>query len=362
MNARIIQFAVLMIACLSNTLLASSKTAVLEIVDIVHYSDDPLYKHFENWANKEILSFDFEKDWARENKNKENVTIASAKIKGMKQLLKEIRKSTKNDAVKIHCWDGLNSEYLTIYYRGADARTISRLRKSGDLIRCAYETKSKHVSMRSAKKISWRRSSADGKKDYTPHIDDDIEWHWSIDGWGDKWVIKGMLAGAERHKSLLHGNPPDFQSEPTYYSTPTIHEVTEYSKNTSKPMGWNTRPASNIYPWSTQTHIDMGDIDLEINDCTIEQRPTKCIWINGDLTNVYSVKFHLYKIQENGERGKRITPKDGIVIGGETGHKFGSGVHKPINSSQELPIDIEINSEYEVEIIEVEKFISPDQQ
>ncbi len=131
MNARIIQFAVLMIACLSNTLLASSKTAVLEIVDIVHYSDDPLYKHFENWANKEILSFEFEKDWARENKNKENVTIASAKIKGMKQLLKEIRKSTKNDAVKIHCWDGLNSEYLTIYYRGADARTISRLRKSG---------------------------------------------------------------------------------------------------------------------------------------------------------------------------------------------------------------------------------------
>ncbi len=119
----------------------------------------------------------------------------------------------------------------------------------GDLIRFAYETKSKHVSMRSAKKISWRRSSADGKKDYTPHIDDDIEWHWSIDGWGDKWVIKGMLAGAELGINLLlHGNPPDFQSEPTYYSTPTIHEVTEYSKNASKPMGWNTRPASKHIP------------------------------------------------------------------------------------------------------------------
>ena len=350
MNTRIISFIVLLIACLSNTLFASTKTAVLEIVDIVHYSDDPLYKHFENWANKEILTFEFEKDWARENKNKENEKIASAKIKGMKELLKQIRKSTKNDAVKIHCWDGLNSDYLTIYYRGADARRISRLRKIGDLIKCTYETKSKRVSMRQAKKISWRRS----KDGYAPHINDDIEWHWSIDGWGDKWVIKGMLAGA-RTKSLLHGNPPEFESKPIYYSTPTIHEVTKYSKNASKPMGWNTRPASNTYPWSTQIHTGMGDINLEINDCTIDHRTTKCISINGDVNNLYSVKFHLYQIQDNGERGKRISPKDGIVIGGETGHKFGSDLHKPFKPSQELPIDID--SQYEVEIIEVERFI-----
>lgn len=358
MKTRINRLSILLIACLSNTLFASSKTAVLEIVDIVHYADDPLYKHFENWANKEVLTFEYEKDWARENKNKAMDATAAAKIQGMRQLLIEIRKSTKNDAIKIHCWDGLNNEYITIYCRDKDARTISRTRKNGDLIRCTYETKSNRVSMRSAKKISWRRSSADGKRDYTPHIDDDIEWHWSIDGWGDKWVMKGMHAGAERHKSLLHGNPPEFQSKPTYYSTPTIHEITEFSKNASKPMGWNSRPASNIYPWSTQTHTGMGDIDLEINDCTIEHRPTKCIWINGDLTNVYSVKFHLYKIQENGERGKRITPKYGMVIGGETGNKFGSGLHKPIEPSQEIPIDIDI--EYEVELIEVEKFINPD--
>ena len=85
-----------------STLFASTQTGTVEVIEVVKHKENPILIYVKNWSEEQLRLFEYEKDRANHDKDKEAKEIALAKISGMKAFQKNLN-SKINKAEQSPC-------------------------------------------------------------------------------------------------------------------------------------------------------------------------------------------------------------------------------------------------------------------
>ena len=344
-----------------STLFASTQTGTVEVIEIVKHKENPILIYVKNWSEEQIRLFEYEKDRANHDKDKEAKEIALAKISGMKAFQKNLNSKINKGLIEIRAWDGENGVPVVLFCQSNEntkaAYGVASRAKSGSLLSFTAEDSVQSVEVRAGREIKWRRGRTEDffgntKMEELPFPQDDVTWHWSIDGWEKEWTMfTEKLVEGLRDKSIKYMQVDSGYSNNFVFSLPKYWNVMELERVSKRPFDWEFRSLKEGFQWDTVIDNSIN-VSVSVEACDIDGRPTSCLEVDGDIEGVYSIKVSIYELKLSGEFGRRVVSD--LVIGGMSGGHFGESWDKEILASIEF---LDMNprvTDYAVEIQEIQ--------